>query len=1371
MSQFHKINHISLEFDFTGFADAETFESRAAQWVVQHFIPVMETVFDEVCPEHQTLVIDTLTLDLGEINARMFYQQAPEKLKHVLQTTLRSQLHLAGQARPSTHSANPNSMQVRSQQQQRWNILWQFLSTGALPWSVPGEQPLESLGLSDMLTEHSTQLVEALNNIHQPEHLLRRIVEQFPVSHIAALFPSLAPSQQWEMMSLLLTHPKGRQGEIADRLALAWFARFAQLLAQHNLAPLRPDWEKLIYQFAPQLIKALYQRHTDSQLPWALVRDLTEAERLLLLSVLTPQEYPFLTAILRVPDWWQVKNRADLTSRDVHATQASSPEKSAAILPPSQIHQHLWLFTLQYLLIDRGSAFNRQSYMSGLVVQMANSQNQKADTLLASLIATLDSTTIDSVLQGQLLDLLHTIEPIIVPPALLSAPDKPEIAETHLPATTAPQTDPDEANRLISAAPLRHINELVMALCSGQEHQLRLYWPPLSQPFAALLRWCGQLEYVRRHWSETYSDTTLLALADVLEPLASPLLRLLMVKHPLFATQRAGATERATVTSLWKFTFAFLIVESGGAFNPKSYLCYLIQQMAAWRNISYTDQLEALRNSVINTGDFSLSGIPMSSLLKELDPSRLPGNAVQGDEPSPSHFQSPLSPSLINGLSLTQLADIEDIITTLQSANQTQWNSHIHQWQRDHGKRLPLLIFSAGRSLSVVKRWVANFDDSALFTLTTIINSPATETVQAIIRESQTIGIAISHALNPLNMSNTRNALWELTLHYLMSRRGSEFNQYQYLLNVTEQLSARYQINVEVLIHEWLNLSDSGFLWRQQLVDLVEHQKRPLIKAPQLLANIQSDVHVLVISQQQRTILQHYAAINASAIATQLQTWNIPQLTRLIRIMQPQLSERTLAMLPLLLAIVQQFTLAFHWFYPLLLSHECPATPEQWLQRLLRQMNKYHASSESTHYHQLQQFILSSNDTHEPLAERRRWFASLLPEEVLLEGLQLWLEGKSPAPEQGLLTGLSQRSPPHSLRQWLQRSLANPRHMQRWLVEISPETHQAILLPTLTSATLALLALRQAFCQLFESPKQGEFLFWQTLYRQHWLKGIAMTSDQFMHAVLIELNQLWRAHAHQDKASDDTSVAALIGRLLPLISSTSQQKTLVQIASQCEQSPSGKTPWAAHLNLQQPEIKQLIEAIDMTDKDVKKNAEISWEKPQNNAEAVAEPVIIHNAGLVIASAYIPMLFQRLALTDGRNFVDTQAQLQALFCLQWMTNSTNSAPEYQLLLNKVLCGIAPSTAIPQQVALPAGAETLIEGLLTAIIAHWRILGKTSISGLQSTFIQREGVLTFTPQHWQLNIIPGTFDMLLDQLPWSFQTIKYPWMDIPLFVSWR
>ncbi|ASG83378.1 hypothetical protein FZH48_16585 [Salmonella enterica] len=1343
MSQYHKINHLNLEFDFTGFADAENFESRAAQWVVQQFLPVMETVFDEICPEDQILVLDTLTLDLGRFNAKTFYQDAPEKLRQALQTTLRSQLRTA---REASQSVQPSGIQVLNQQQQRWNVLWQFLNTGTLPWSVSGEQSLEALGLSNILVEHSDRLINELNHAHRPEHLLRRIVEQFSGEAISTLFPSLAPAQQWVIMSLLLTHPKSRQDELADRLALAWFTRFTQLLAQHNLAPLRADWEKLLHQFSPQLIKALYQRHSDNQLPRILVRDLMETERLQLLAALTPQEYPFLRAILHMPEWWSVKRH----------TEATALLQTEQVLPPSQIHQQLWLFTFQYLLIDRGSAFNRQSYMTGLVVQMARSQNQKADALLASLISTLNSTTIDSALRGQLLDLLHTIAPIIATSSLKA----PESNETHVSDVAVHQGED-------KATPLANINELLLALSSGQEYQLLRYWPPLSPSFVSLLRWCGQLDYIRRHWAEHYSDKTLLLLVDVLEPLATPLLRRLMAEHRLFAPQESASTERTTVVMLWQFTFAFLIVESNRAFTPHRFLRYLIQRLATWRNITFTDQLAALQGNVMNIGDRSLADSTLSHLLEIFISDKLLRKSTQCTEPSPSRYQLALSPSLISGLSLAQRVDLEEIVTTLERASQTQWNRQIQRWQRDYGQRLAQIILSIGLSVSTLKRWVAHFDDSALFTLTAIVNSSATEAVRTIIHESQTISTAISHASNPLNASNSRNALWELSLHYVISRRGSEFNQYQYLLNITEQLSARYQVKIEVLIHEWLSLSDSRFLWRQQLIDLVSHHQRPSVTPPQLLAHIQSDDHMPIISQPQRRLLQQYATINASTVTTQLQTWNIAQLTRLVRIMQPPFAEHTIALLPLLLAMAQRFTSSLDWFYILLFSNDCPTTPEQWLQRLLREMGRHNASSNGAHYQQLQQFILSSNAIPQPLTERRQWLDSLLPEEALREGLQLWFDGKAPAPQQGWLISLSQRSMQHPVRQWLQRTLANPRHMRRWLEEIPMQAHHAMLFPTLTSATLTLLALRQAFAQLFASPQQGENLFWQTLYRQHWLKGTAITADTFLPHVLSELNQQWQAHPHQHNMKDDTSVAVLVGQLLPHIRSPSQQKTLVRIARRSEQKPQDNTTWAVHLNHQQTEIKQLIEAIDMTDKDVKNSVGTPWDKPQENAE----PVTVHNAGLVIASVYIPALFQRLGLTDGRKFVDNQSQLQALFCLQWMTNNTNSAPEYQLLLNKILCGVAPSTAIPQQVALPAEAEMLIESLLTAIIAHWQVLGNTSIGGLQSTFIQREGVLSVTPKHWQLNIIPRPFDMLLDKLPWSFQTIKYPWMDIPLFVSWR
>lgn len=1348
MSQYHKINHLNLEFDFTGFADAENFESRAAQWVVQHFLPVMETVFDEICPEDQTLVINTLTLDLGRLNAKTFYQDAPEKLRQALLATLHSQLHSAREASPSVQ---PSGTRMLSLQQQRWNVLWRFLNTGALPWSVSGELPLEALGLSNMLVEHSARLINELSHAHRPDRLLRRIVEQFSGEAISTLFPSLSPAQQWVIMSRLLAHPKSRQDALADRLALAWFTRFTQLLAQHNLTPLRAHWEKLLHQFSPQLIKALYQRHSDTQLPWILVRDLIEAERLQLLAALTPQEYPFLRAILHMPEWWSLKPRTDTTTALIQTEQ---------VLPPSQIHQQLWLFTFQYLLIDRGSAFNRQSYMSGLVVQMARSQNQKADALLASLISTLNNTTIDSALRGQLLDLLHTIAPIIATSSLKAL----KRDEARAPDVVV---HPGEEK----ATPLPNINELLLALSSGQEQQLLRYWPPLSPSFVSLLRWCGQLDYIRRHWAERYSDKTLLLLVDALEPLAMPLLRRLITEHRLFAFQGAASTERTTVVMLWQFTFAFLIVESDRTFTPRRFLRYVIQRLATWRNITFTDQLAALQGNVLNSGDRSLVDSTLVHLLGTFIPDKLLRKSTQRTEPSTSRYPLALSSSLISGLSLAQLADIAEIVTTLERANQTQWNRQVQRWQRDYGQRLAQLILSIGLSASMLKRWVAHFDDSALFTLTAIVNSSATEAVRTIIHESQTLGTAISQTSNPLNASNTRNALWELSLHYVISRRGSEFNQYQYLLNITEQLSARYQVKVEVLIHEWLSLSDSRFLWRQQLIDLVSHHQQPSVTAPQLLAHIQSDEHMSIISQVQRKLLQQYATINASAVTTQLQAWNTAQLTRLVRIMQPPFAERTIALLPLMLAMAQRFTSSLDWFYILLFSNDCPATPEQWLQRLLREMGRHNASSDDEHYRQLQQFILSSNSIPQPLAERRQWLDRLLPDEALREGLERWFDGKAPTPPQGWLMSLSQRSMQHPVKQWLQRTLANPRHMRRWLEEIPMQAHLAMLFSTLTSATLTLLALRQAFAQLFASPQQGEILFWQTLYRQHWLKGTAITADTFMPQVLSELNQQWRAHTQQHNEKEDASIAALVGRLLPHIRSTSQQNAFVRIARRSEQKPQDNTAWATHLNHQQTEIKQLIEAIDMTDKDVKKSAETPWDKPQESAEANTDPVTIHNAGLVIASVYIPVLFQRLGLTDGHKFVDSQSQLQALFCLQWMTNNTNSAPEYQLLLNKILCGVAPSTAIPQQVALPEGAETLIEGLLTAIIAHWRVLGKTSISGLQTTFIQREGVLSVTPEHWQLNIIPGTFDMLLDQLPWTFQTIKYPWMDIPLFVSWR
>lgn len=1359
MSQRHKINQASIEFNFNRISDAETFESRAGQWVIQQLLPVIESVFDDVCSPQQTLIINTLTLDLGEFNSKTFYAQVPEKLKQQLRERLRLQLHMAIRSQEAQHTddlkcgskqtaATPDKTTLISPRVQRWNMLWQFLSTGVLPWSVSPNPSLEALGLSAALSEHTAQLINALSKAHQPETVLRRVVEQFPAASIADLFRALTPGHQWLMMSFLLTHPKSSARELTPLLAQAWYVRFAQLFTRHDLSSLSTLWEKIIPSFAPQLIKALYQRHTDSQLPWDLVRHLNENERLLLLSVLTPQEYPFLSAILRAPDLWQLQHRPDNHSYVDTVSHTAKRADPIARLPHSQLQQHLWHFTLHFLLVDRGSTFNRQSYMSGLIIRMANAHNQSADTLTASLISALESTAIDSTLRMQLLGLLHTLQPVIDSKA----------HSRHAASESPVVHHPVAENRL------PYLNELTIALCSGEEDTLLQYWPNVLPPFAALLRWCGQLDNVRRHWSESYSDNTLMALVKVLVSQAARFISTLLVEKRLFIRHNTAVlTERTVGIRLWKLTFDFLIAENNGAFNKQSYLDYLIQQLASSRNIGYSELLENLRDDATIAGDYSQFGVTIRAMMHDLSRSSRTKNAAKNGENALSHVPS----SCLKNLSSAQLADLEKIIVTLQNANQNQWNQYIHQWLRDYAQPLPLIIRDLGSSSSVLTRWIAHFDDLALLSITAIVNPQAKETVHGIINEQGRITEAARCISSPFRSIHTRNALWELTLHYLLSRRGSEFNQYQYLLSITGQLSARYQIKTEVLIVQWLNLSDRGFLWRQQLIDLVAHHQQTPVTSPLLLAEIQSRPDAPVLDEQQRALLHRYVTVNASMMATQLQTWTPPQLARLVRTLQPQRPEHIIALVPLLLAIVHHFKLAPHWFYVLLFSRDCPATPEQWLQQLLRQIAKHHTSSEQAYYPQFQQFVLGSRDLVHNQTQRQQWLDRILPKEDLQARLQQWLEGKSPAPEAALL----HRAQQNSLRQWLCGTLANPRYLQRWVQTLSPETHQALLFPSLTHAAIALLALRHAFCRLFATQQQGELLFWQTLYRQHWLKGLAMTGSQLMQHVLIELHQLWRTHTSQSTTSYDAPVSELTNRLLPWVSSSSLQKTLTQVASQRRANRPDRQRWVAQLNRQFPEIKQLIEAIEMPEMDVNKSAGIPWNDKQDETEPSGDPVTIHNAGLVIASTYIPILFQRLALTSGHKFADTEAQHQALFCLQWMTNGTNSAPEYQLLLNKVLCGIEPSAPVPQQVPLPNGAETVIDGLLTAIISHWRVLGNTSISGLQSTFIQREGLLTFTPKHWQLNIVPSAFDMLLDQLPWSFQTIKYPWMDKPLFVSWR
>jgi hypothetical protein len=107
----------------------------------------------------------------------------------------------------------------------------------------------------------------------------------------------------------------------------------------------------------------------------------------------------------------------------------------------------------------------------------------------------------------------------------------------------------------------------------------------------------------------------------------------------------------------------------------------------------------------------------------------------------------------------------------------------------------------------------------------------------------------------------------------------------------------------------------------------------------------------------------------------------------------------------------------------------------------------------------------------------------------------------------------------------------------------------------------------------------------------------------------------------------------------------------------------------------------------------------------------------------------------------------------------------------MVLNKVLCGVAAEARIPRRLDIEAVEREAIEGLLGAMIQHWGALGNTSIAGLRESFLQRDGTLRLEDGTWTLDVQERAYDMLLDRVPWTFRTIKLPWMPRLIQVDWR
>ncbi|MFN4095183.1 MAG: contractile injection system tape measure protein [Sphingomonas sp.] len=169
-----------------------------------------------------------------------------------------------------------------------------------------------------------------------------------------------------------------------------------------------------------------------------------------------------------------------------------------------------------------------------------------------------------------------------------------------------------------------------------------------------------------------------------------------------------------------------------------------------------------------------------------------------------------------------------------------------------------------------------------------------------------------------------------------------------------------------------------------------------------------------------------------------------------------------------------------------------------------------------------------------------------------------------------------------------------------------------------------------------------------------------------------------------------------------------------------------------------------------------------------------DAIFIGNAGLILFGPYLPALFDRLGLlseTDqGPRIVDAEAMSRGVHLLQYLVDERCDAPEPELVLNKLLCGLPTAQPIAASIEPGEADIAICDGLIAAVIANWPILGKASPAALRETFLQREGRLTHGADRWDLRVQRKTVDVLVDQVPWNIAMLYHRWMREAVHVTW-
>lgn len=150
-------------------------------------------------------------------------------------------------------------------------------------------------------------------------------------------------------------------------------------------------------------------------------------------------------------------------------------------------------------------------------------------------------------------------------------------------------------------------------------------------------------------------------------------------------------------------------------------------------------------------------------------------------------------------------------------------------------------------------------------------------------------------------------------------------------------------------------------------------------------------------------------------------------------------------------------------------------------------------------------------------------------------------------------------------------------------------------------------------------------------------------------------------------------------------------------------------------------------------------------------------------GIIFLHPYLNELFNAFNLLESKGFKNIEAQIKAVYLLNYLATYQTESEEEDFQFFKLLVGLDSELFIVPNFDLNDEEKQTCKHILEKLVEEWSILKSTSIKTVQRNFLQRRGIIKIEDKTIDIYLERSAFDILLDHFPYNYSLIKLRWFD--------